>query len=305
MYVTGALGNQHAFLKDAYYLPIRLRTGAKPKSKDDHNGEFTSIIQEATPDDDECDGTIKANLSFCARAYLASLGFANPDADAANSALLCMHTLAIGYSYDYRAENADGIRQDWPRIPLPGTRAALLASAGLGRKVADLLDTETPVDGVTVGKLRPELKTIAVLSSGTSLSLTAGWGHAGKGGVTMPGKGKLVTRSYTADEMPSAEALSQLGASTCDVYLNNSVCWRNIPDNVWSYTIGGYQVLKKWLSYREHGLLGRALTADEAREVTHNARRIAALLQLQPKLDENYAAVKADAAPWSDSTTGK
>jgi hypothetical protein len=32
---------------------------------------------------------------------------------------LRMHTLAVGYAPDYLSENADGIRQDWPRIPLP------------------------------------------------------------------------------------------------------------------------------------------------------------------------------------------
>ena len=30
-----------------------------------------------------------------------------------------MHALAIGYSPAYLSENADGIRRDWPRIPLP------------------------------------------------------------------------------------------------------------------------------------------------------------------------------------------
>jgi hypothetical protein len=36
---------------------------------------------------------------------------------------------------------------------------------------------------------------------------------------------------------------------------------------------------------------------DEAREVTHMARRIAALILLQPELDKNYEAVKAAAVP--------
>jgi hypothetical protein len=49
------------------------------------------------------------------------------------------------------------------------------------------------------------------------------------------------------------------------------------------------------LSCREFALLGRALTPDEAREVTHMARRIAALILLQPELDRNYQAVKAAA----------
>ena len=57
--------------------------------------------------------------------------------------------------------------------------------------------------------------------------------------------------------------------------------------------MGGYQVMKKWLSYREQSLLGRALTPDEVREVMHMARRIAALILLQPELDRNYQAVKA------------
>jgi hypothetical protein len=43
-------------------------------------------------------------------------------------------------------------------------------------------------------------------------------------------------------------------------------------------------------------LLGRPLTPDEAREVTHTARRIAALILLQPELDQNYQAVKAATA---------
>jgi hypothetical protein len=71
-----------------------------------------------------------------------------------------------------------------------------------------------------------------------------------------------------------------------------------VPEEVWDYTIGGYQVMKKWLSYREFALLGRALTPDEAREVTQMARRIAALLLLQPELDANYQRVKSNTYDW-------
>jgi hypothetical protein len=60
---------------------------------------------------------------------------------------------------------------------------------------------ETEVDGVTTGSLRPELKVIGVasrvgggnLNEGTGdLAVTAGWGHAGQGSVTMPGKEKQI-----------------------------------------------------------------------------------------------------------------
>ena len=112
--------------------------------------------------------------------------------------MIWYHALAIGYSPAYLSENADGIRQDWPRIPLPTKKDSLLASAALGRQVAALLDTEAPVPGVTAGKIRDELKNIAVFQRvdgkpanprAGDLDLTAGWGHAGKDGVTMPGKG--------------------------------------------------------------------------------------------------------------------
>ena len=228
--------------------------------------------------------TIKPNFSDAAAAYSAGLRV-KPDT-------LFYHTLAMLHAPEYRAENSGALRQDWPRVPLPKSREALLASAELGRQVAALLDTETPVDGVTKGKPRPELKTIAELSysAKSDLKVTAGWGHAGQGGVTMPGKGKLVTSILEAGpdcKLPWFEFH--------DVYLNESACWKDIPAPVWDYTIGGYQVIKKWLSYREHDLLGRPLTPDEAREVTHMARRIAALILLQPELDRNYQTIKNSA----------
>ena len=305
MTMTAELPDYHLLRPNAVAIPIRLRTKpkAEPEEKNDGNGEFSSIIQETAPTYGSGEGGITANLSPSARAYLTKLGI-HPDTDAETAALIWMHALAIGYAPAYLAENADGIRQDWPRIPLPKSKAALLSSAELGRQVAALLDTEKPLMGVANGNVRPELKSIAVLSSTANLSLTAGWGHAGQGGVTMPGKGKADARDYAADEQPAPAAGPLLGVTTTDIYLNAAACWRNVPANVWDYTLGGYQVLKKWLSYREHALLGRALTADEAREFTHHARRIAALLLLQPDLDKNYQAVKAASAAWTDFSPG-
>ena len=126
----------------------------------------------------------------------------------------------------------------------------------------------------------------------------------------MPAKGRIVQRPYDKAELDaiadaakarglSAEqALALLGGDTRDVYLNDKACWRNVPANVWEYFIGGYQVIKKWLSYREHELLGRALTADEAREVTGMARRLAAIVLMQPSLDDNYKAAKDHCYAW-------
>jgi hypothetical protein len=45
-------------------------------------------------------------------------------------------------------------------------------------------------------------------------------------------------------------------------------------------------------------LLGRDLSTDEVNEVTNIARRIAAILLLEPALDSNYRAVAAATYPW-------
>ena len=74
--------------------------------------------------------------------------------------------------------------------------------------------------------------------------------------------------------------------------------WRNIPEKVWNYYIGGYQVIKKWLSYREQPLLGRPLPPGEVEEVTHMARRLAAIVLMEPALNANYQAVKGTSFDW-------
>ena len=231
--------------------------------------------------------------------YLKTVGV-DAKRDKASADLIWMHVLAIGHSPAYLTENAGMLWQDWPRIPLPATREMLEASAALGRQIASLLDVTQGVKGVTAGKIDPQLKTIGLIThvEGTQindaddLAVTAGWGNPGRGGITMPAGGKVARREHAPDER---ETPASLGSETLDVYLNDRVYWRNIPAAVWDYVLGGYPVVRKWLSYREQKMLGRPLRADEARYVTEMARRIAAILLLQPLLDANYHCAKANA----------
>nr|MBW4093697.1 DNA methyltransferase [Pseudomonadota bacterium] len=170
--------------------------------------------------------------------------------------------------------------------------------------VAALLDPETPVPGVTAGTILPALAAIAVPTkqgggamAPEDCALTAGWGHAGKGGAVMPGRGRMVTRPYAPDEAATAAEAAVLGPRTHDVFLNAAAYWRNVPEQVWDFTIGGYQVLKKFLSYRERPLLGRPLAAGEVRYVREIARRLAALRLMAPELDANYRACAAAHRP--------
>ena len=229
----------------------------------------------------------RPNLSPAAQRYLDRLGLGVDD--------LFHHVLAVLHDPAYREANAGALRMEWPRIPLPawldgGTPLAageMAASAARGRELAQLLDPETPVSGVTMGTLRPELAGIAVPATvdggnmaDEDFEVTAGWGHFGSGDAVMPGQGRIQERSCITEEQAAlGDAVATLGDTTFDIYLNYRAFWCNVPAKVWTYKLGGYQVLKKWLSYRESKILGRKLTLEEVQHFTDTARRIGAILE--------------------------
>ncbi len=232
------------------------------------------------------DGGRMPNLSAAAQRYLNRMG--------ATGEALFHFVLATLHAARYRNANADGLRLGWPRIPLPGwsegagkaVAGQFAAVAERGRGLARLLDPEAPVPGVTTGDLHPEIAAIAVPTTvdgrqmtSADFALTAGWGHFGAGQAVMPGQGRAVERSYTAEERAAlGDGVSVLGESTFDIYLNSRAYWRNVPAAVWAYRLGGYQVLKKWLSYRERQILGRDLQPAEVSYFAEAARRVEGLL---------------------------
>ena len=305
-FFTCALPNYHLLRPNTCAIPLRLRTSPAEGA----NAKQTTMYEHLGA----ANGTT-ANLSKTARQYLASLTKTNPDGDEELSRIVWHHALAVLYAPSYLSEHSTAVRANWPRIPLPATLKAVQDSAALGAAVGQLLDIEKPALGVITGKLRKELNLLGRVTGpnkGLSLAISVGWGHGQKEkNIVMPGRGIEKQRKFTADESTAiAEGAKELGlasedvtllwgAQTLDIYLNQETFWSNVPESVWEYTIGGYQVLKKWLSYREHQVLGRDITKDEAREFTHIVRRIAALLLLEPELDKNYASIKANCHPWS------
>ena len=303
-YFVSGLSDDHLLMTDAVCFPIRIRQTAIQQVTED-------IAQDPLFADAEARAHVVANLSTKARQYLVALGIGDPDSDSESAGLIWKHALAIGFASTYLEGNADGVRENWPRIPLPATAQQLRSSAALGSQLAALLDTEQSFDIAAQAALR-KIGTLTVtgkspisLEAG-GLEVRAGWGHIGRDGVTMPGKGKVVERPYSEEELAmfatagltSEDVLTIFGTSTCDIYLNEHIYWKNIPSCVWNYHIGVYQVIKKWLSYREYVFLGRSLTSEEAREVTGIARRLTAILLLEPALNANYRKVVEDVYSW-------
>ena len=74
------------------------------------------------------------------------------------------------------------------------------------------------------------------------------------------------------EQSPESDPGHILGETTFDTYINDRAA-------VWNYKLSGYQVLKKWLSYREHRVLHRPIHEDEVLHFTNTARRTTAILQ--------------------------
>ncbi len=286
MLPASCLGDQHVLHKDAYFVPIRRYL---PSSQQAGGGQDGLFNLDARP-----------NLSPKASAYLTGLGLKETDPDYAE--LLWWHALAISYAPQYLTDNPGGIAADWPRVPLPDTAQALRASADLGKKLAALLDplTDAPDLPSVIGPIRRVDGTSVQLARG-DLEVRAQWGVV-QGTAVMPGHGESAARDYAEAEATAlGDAVGHLG-KPLDIYLNHETFWSCIPERVWNFKVGGFQVLKKWLSYREHGngspLLGRSMTPAEARGFTNLAQRLAAVTMMQEDLDTNYMEVCAEAAAW-------
>lgn len=202
-YFSNILFDDHMLAPDAAGFPIRIRM--KPEEKRDQPALFG-----------QDEPVIKANLSQKARAYLAALGIHNPDSDPEAAALIWRHALAVGYSPAYLEEHEEGIKNDWPRIPLPNDAALLYASAGLGAQVADLLDTEKSLLHITAGGIRDDLRLLG-RQHGHDLAVRANWGYADSRGAVMPVSARIPMKSAKPSNAARRRSISN--------WMQLSRCW--------------------------------------------------------------------------------
>ena len=270
MFMTRCVGDYDMLRGHAKFFPLRLWSGEMGERK--HS----------------------PNLSESGGAYLRGLGCSDLEGGLED---LMFHALAIGYSRLYRLENADGLRVDWPRVPLPRDLEGLRRSASLGRRAGALLDCGVDFEDGRfngLGVLRPDDMT------GRGLGAVSGWGHRDGQGKVFPGSGLVARRAWGADELRGfGEGERELLGGALDVYLSGrvggGVYWGGVPESAWGFRIGGYQVLKKWLSYRERSVLGRDLRDGEVLHFTGMVRRLSALVLLGDELDANYKAARDSA----------
>ncbi|MEZ4607815.1 MAG: type ISP restriction/modification enzyme [Deinococcales bacterium] len=161
---------------------------------------------------------------------------------------LFYHTLAILHTPKYREDHEEYLSEDWPRIPLPKMRDQLEEGEELGKQIANLLDPLSDTSGVLA-----EVQTLGKFAGQLD-------------------ELKITSNPYWENNI---------------LHLSESLRLENVPKDVWDYTLGGYPVLNKWLSYRKD----RLLNTSDALWLCEIIQRIAVLIRKSDQLDTFYESV--------------
>jgi hypothetical protein len=202
-------------------------------------------------------------------------------------------SVAICHSPQYELDNRDGLAQDWARLPLPRSAVTARELFAAGNTVSQLLDPHSRADFAIQRVIADQGRSLARLErvDGGSIrenDLVVEYSYYGSAA------GRWEHRGYLSEE----NAHLSWGESTGDLYMSSDICFRNIPERVWKYELGGYPVLKKWLGYRDRQRRpGHSLTLAEVEHFRSMARRIAALLVFHSTLDRLYEQCLADFFP--------
>jgi predicted helicase len=156
---------------------------------------------------------------------------------------------AVFYSNTYRTKYAEFLKRDFPRVPFTKDVRLFRKLAEYGKRLADL--HLMPACASHADRQSPELDSPVAKFQGTG--------------------DKRVDKIKYAEEGKS-------------VYINKDQYFEGIPENIWQYRIGGYQVCDKWLKDRK----GKVLSLDDIKHYCKVATAIKHTINIQKSIDEIY-----------------
>jgi len=170
------------------------------------------------------------------------------------------------YSNIYRTKYAEFLKIDFPRVPFTKDYKLFRKMAELGEKLVELhllksSDIETPIAKFQ-GEGNDKVEKVRYVIEE---------GHSREGGN--PEKAKLDARLKTS-------GMTKKGR----LYINQTQYFEGIPQDVWEYQVGGYQVCDKWLKDRK----GRKLSAEETKHYCQIVTALRKTIEVQEKIDKVY-----------------
>jgi len=156
---------------------------------------------------------------------------------------------AVLYAPAYREKYAEFLRMDFPRIPFTSDGALFLKMAQLGERLAGLHLLTSPELNPPASRFEGE----------------------GDGRVV---KGKKEGLRYEPAEQR--------------VYINAAQHFAPVPEAVWTYRIGGYQVCEKWLKDRQD----RRLELDDIRTYCRIVTAVKRTIDIQTEINALYPEIE-------------
>lgn len=159
------------------------------------------------------------------------------------------------HSPNYRSRYAEFLKIDFPRLPLPGSLELFRALARLGSELVTLHLVEFALE--------------------EEANAPAEWPR-------YPRLARFTGTDRSIEKFPAADKAWKDGR----VAINSSSGFEGVPEEVWKFHIGGYQVCHKWLKDRK----GRTLTDED---ILHYCKIVTALtetIRLMRRIDEVIAA---------------
>ena len=178
---------------------------------------------------------------------------------------------AVLHSPAYRQRYAAFLRADFPRIPIPASRPLFDALAALGAELVAWHLLEHPNAQNIPTPTAPANQPAAWF--GTDYTL-----------VKVAEKSRQLAEITEAAEITESAAPASVQAShnqTGKVYINATSGFAQVRQHVWQHSIGGYQVLHKWLDDRRKA--GRSLSPQD---ITHWQRIYAACQATQTLMQQ-------------------
>jgi len=171
---------------------------------------------------------------------------------------------AVLHSPAYRQRYTAFLRTDFPRIPIPGSRKVFDALAKLGAELVAWHLLEHP-------------DAVAIDASHTTPASAVTW------------FGSDFTLNKVAEKSRALAEVTVTDEKVGKVFINATSGFDNVYEPVWQHTIGGYQVLHKWLDDRRKAV--RSLSHDD---ITHWLRVYAALQATQKLMRQVDMAIEAN-----------
>ncbi|HEX2999172.1 MAG TPA: type ISP restriction/modification enzyme, partial [Armatimonadota bacterium] len=190
--------------------------------------------------------------------------------------LFVAYVYAVLHSPSFRVKYKQQLSIDFPRIPMTSDRVLASSLATIGAQLVALHLGEAPVQ--------------QALSVRFDESAPA-WFYEVADGQCLP-----VALTFVG---PAEPAIEKVSWSDDTVWLDRAQTrgFQGVPEDVWQFHIGGYQVCEKWLKDRK----GRTLSAED---ITHYHRIVIALYETI-RLMREIDLVIDEHGGWPDAFAGK